>query len=134
MGAWGSAAFENDDALDRLDQLLEGDGLTLVVEAFHDVQAETGYLEAPQSSCALAAAEIVAALKGKPPVAMPEEATAWIAALGQTPDEAMIRAAIAAVDRVAADSELRELWEESDYWSEWQGQIEDLRRRLQDTP
>jgi len=68
-------------------------------EALRPAVAPDEYLEAPTASCALAAAEVVAALAGRPRPALPEEVTAWVnrqskpvdqgdkaPAIGQRPD------------------------------------------------
>lgn len=67
MGAWGMGAFENDDASDWLAAL---DGavpqrLRLTFERVTAIEPEL-YLEAPAASEAVAAAEVVTAMLGKP--------------------------------------------------------------------
>lgn len=65
MGAWAVDAFGNDDAGDWSYELEETDDLFLIEEALNKV-IETGdqYLEAPDATIALAAAEVIARLQG----------------------------------------------------------------------
>lgn len=129
MGAWGAGSFENDDALDWLDDL-ESRGLAAVDEALRAAaEAEGAYLEAPDASTALAAAEVVATLRGRPPLDFPGEVEAWAKLNAREPDRALLELARAAVDRVRADSELKELWEESGA-DEWRAAVDDLLARL----
>jgi Domain of unknown function (DUF4259) len=130
MGAWGPGSFENDDALDWLNELVEGSGLRPVSAALGRTTGE--YVEAPDASAAVAAAEIVAALMGRPLAGLPDEAKAWIRAHPARPAPALVEQARAAVRRVQTDSELRELWEEGDAEtaSAWHACMDDLARRL----
>jgi hypothetical protein len=65
MGAWGFGSFDNDDAADWIFELEESSGVTALVSAFKAIKPDR-YLEAPECSVALAAAEVVAALRGRP--------------------------------------------------------------------
>src|SRR5579884_1746675 len=58
--------------------------------------------------CALAAAEIVAAARGKPPDDFPAEAQEWMDAYGFEADKDVIELARKAVERVQASSCLRD--------------------------
>lgn len=130
MGAWGPGSFENDDALDWLADLVDGGGMDVVESAFDGV-ADAEYLEAPEASSAVAAAEVVAALAGRPPAELPDEAAEWVAAHGRPPGDRLMRQARAAIQRVRTDSELKELWEEDGEGpNEWHAAVDDLLRRL----
>ncbi len=64
MGSCGHGPFDNDDAADWASQFSELDGsagLAAIHEAF-SAAARDGYLEAPDGSVAVAAAEVVAHL------------------------------------------------------------------------
>ncbi len=65
MGANGAKNFENDDASDWVYDLTESDGPELLTEAFAIVE-KLDFADAPDCCIALAAAEVVAAAKGKP--------------------------------------------------------------------
>jgi hypothetical protein len=128
VGAWGPGSFDNDDALDWLAELTEGSSLGPVNTAFALVQ-EADYLEAPDAAAAVAAAEIVAALMGRPPADLPEEAAEWVQAHPSTPGATLVARARGSVIRVREDSELKELWEEGDA-GEWHASMDELAARL----
>lgn len=133
MGAWSHDAFGNDDALDWLHGLEAVDDLSLIEAALDAVVDEAdGYLEAPAACEALAAVEVVAWLRGHPASdGGPEVAEDWVARVRLAPPEALLRRALAALDRIGADnSELKELWDDSDSAADWQASLADQRRRL----
>lgn len=134
MGTWGARAFDNDTAMDWVWELSESDDLSVVTSALEaplDDDADD-VLGAGLCEVAIAAAEIVAALKGHPPESLPQEAAAWVKRhKGKLKvDQELIDTAHDAVARVAADSELRELWDESDEVDSWDKAIQDLQKRL----
>jgi hypothetical protein len=129
MGAWGIGNFDNDDAADWVSELVEsegGDSLASVLE-------ETGsgdYLEAPVCSMALAAAEVVAALLGNAAPSLPDDVRKWVAANEIEVGHDLLALARAAVMQVKEDSELLELWQDSDDYEQWVALQNDLLRRL----
>jgi hypothetical protein len=130
MGAWGAGSFQNDDAMDWIVGLAEGSGDAVLREALTPVATtDDRYLEAPDCSIAIAAAEAVAAARGHPNVSLPDEVVRWVR---NKPDLTvdLIALARSAVDRVAGKSELRDLWEESDSAEAWLAAMTDLRARL----
>lgn len=131
MGAWGSGVFENDDASDwvwELEDDTDGGVLTDALRLVADAP-EDEYVEAPESCNALAAAEIVATAHGRPGASLPTEASAWITANSHLVDERMVALARSAVERVGADSELKELWDEAADPS-WATTVAELLARL----
>lgn len=138
MGAWGYGSFENDDALDWVYTLQESQGFSLIIQASDAILSSSGdYLDASDCANALAAAETVAALAGRPAKALPEEVIHWVeeqkAGLFQTRqlvDEQLISKAKRAVHAVLSDSELKELWEETDGFEDWEAVVADLLERL----
>ena len=134
MGAWGTGLFENDDALDFAGDVIERGGLALVenvLEELLDMGDE--YVEAPEAEQALVAAEIVAALAGRPAAEYPDELAEWLDGLDAVPDDALVDTARRAVQRVLTPpSELLELWEEAgeDDYGEWRVGVEAIAARL----
>lgn len=129
MGAWGTGVFDNDDALDWFDAL-ERRGADAVLVALQTVPQEDDFIEAPQANEALAAAEIVAAARGRPAADLPGEATDWVQAHGPAIGDELVDLAIGAVTRIREDSELKDLWEEGDSAAEWLAVVDDLLARL----
>src|SRR5690349_19766161 len=114
MGTWDVGPFDNDTAADfcgDLDEAAAGEREGIVRGILTRVIDTAGYLEAPESEEAVAAAALVAAQcpGGEPadPVYGPEE---------PLPDLTGLRdLALQALDRVMTDlSELMDLWAESD--------------------
>lgn len=136
MGAWGHEPFSNDDAMDWLNEMLDAEDDEPLIEALGEVAgAEPGeYLDADLGSIALAAAALVAALGGYDDGHLPEDLTEWI----DDQDEEVVQelhakhapVARAAVARVRVDSELAELWEESDDAQAWHKSVDALEAAL----
>ena len=131
MGAWGAGVFENDDAWDWASEFGDNPSIEFVDTALRTV-ADYGdeYLELPECGAALAAAEFVAALHGHPAPDLPVEIRAHVAGHDNTDLTRLLPLALAAVDRVARESEMKELWDETDDPSAWHAAIADLRSRL----
>jgi hypothetical protein len=129
VGAWGTGIFENDKAADWAAELEEMKTIQPVVSALQLACAE-GYLEAPQSCRALVAAEVVAALSGNPTARLPKKVASWLRSHQLQVNEDLVHLALQAIRRIETQSELRELWEESDELAGWVATIKDLERRL----
>jgi hypothetical protein len=138
MGAWGCGSFENDDALDWVIELEQTKDLSVIVHALDEIISGIGdYLDATDCANALAAAETVAGLAGRPGPALPEEITHWVserhaeaAQDRQIVDETARYQARRAINAVLSESELKELWEETDDFEHWKATVTDLLERL----
>ena len=127
MGAWGYLPFENDDVLDWLDEL-EGGGADVIRGAL--AKASGGYVEAPEGSVAIAAADIIAACQGNLSGDLPENVADLVTAHGAELTAEDVELALEAVGRVAGEeSEPAELWDDADE-PEWRESLEDLSERL----
>jgi hypothetical protein len=129
MGAWGIGNFDNDDAADWVYELEESDGTEVLVAALEEATAP-GYLDAPVCSAALAAAEVVAALLRNAGKTLPDEVRKWVEANDVEVEHQLLGLARAAVMRIKSDSELRELWAETDDYAQWVSLQDDLLKRL----
>jgi hypothetical protein len=134
MGAWDHTTFGNDDACDWGGDLRSCEDLSFVEETL-DTVIDTGeeYLEAPECSQAIAAAEVVARLQVRFGLrnAYTESVDEWVAAHPQTVPVALAKKAHAALDRILTrPSELLELWEESDDFESWKGTVIELKSRI----
>ncbi|MFD1936288.1 MULTISPECIES: DUF4259 domain-containing protein [Nonomuraea] len=118
MGAWDVGPFDNDTAADWCGDLQDADASqrpVLIRRALATVVDEQGYLDSDLACEAIAAAAIVAAQRGGPPITS-AYAPEFLRAGGgvEVPDD-VVALAVRALDRVAGDdSEWRELWEEAD--------------------
>ena len=130
MGAWGAGSFENDDAMDWVIGLAEGSGDAVLREALTPAATtDDRYLEAPDCSIAIAAAEAVAAARSHPNVSLPDEVVEWVRKKPNVTTDLVVLAR-SAVDRIVGKSELRDLWDESDSAEAWRAAMTDLRARL----
>lgn len=134
MGTWSVDAFGNDNAADWAYELEEAEDLGPIEEALTSVLSASGeYVEAPDAAIALAAAEVLARLSGSPGEknAYTEEIDNWVAGTSVKPTAELIEMAKAAIDRILAEnSELNELWKDSDEYDDWRASVSDLRARL----
>ena len=137
MSAWGRGSFENDSALDWVSDLQEYDDLDLVVstleQAIDDdlIRYGDGFVDTYNVDTTIAAAEVVAALRGRPSEALPPALTEWIQRHSLHVDTNITELAIRIVTRALNTYELGDLWAEQTYYEEWKRVIEDLRLRLQ---
>ncbi|EEF62971.1 DUF4259 domain-containing protein [Pedosphaera parvula] len=131
MRAWDFGPFDNDTALDWLWGLEEASDTSVIAAAFERV-TETGeeYLEAGECCEAIAAAEVVAALKGHPLAKLPERVKDWVDGHQDLEVQELVPTALAVRQRIRTKSELKELWDEGKGAPEWYESLDDLVRRL----
>lgn len=129
MGAWGSGPFDNDDAADWAWSLEDSADDAVLRAAVRDA-VETAKPDAATSQIAIAAATVVASGRSGDASALPEDVATWLAAHRDLPWPELADMARAALANVAGDSELRDLWAESDDVSAWLADVEELRARL----
>lgn len=135
MGAWGTCVFDNDTACDWA-YGLEAQGDLALIERTLDTVLAAGdeYLDASDAEEALAAIEAIARLQGHWGVRNSYTANtdAWVEQVKLQPSEMLLQKAHAVIDRILGeDSELLELWDDSDSLDEWKRAVEDLRSRVQ---
>ena len=132
MGTWGSDSFENDDASDWVAEFCDTPDQTLIVNtlsAIANMDADE-YLEAPDCSVGIAAAEVVAALKSAPNPNLSDDTKNCFSRLGIKADPSLVALALKAIKRIGTNSELKELWDESETPEEWYQSVSSLERRL----
>ncbi len=131
MGAWDATSFGNDTACDWAYELEGADDLSLISNTLQAVLDTGGdYLDADPAQEAVAAAEVIAWLRGhpKPVDASTEKLAEWVAAHPNKPSQPLIEKALAVLDRIQDDeSELQELWENDPGWA---ASLADLTARL----
>jgi hypothetical protein len=131
MGTWDETSFGNDAANDWAYGLEGCDDLSYIDATLQRIiDAGDEYLEGPDGDEAIAAAEVVAWLLGRPtPVnAYTKKVAEWVATHPIQPPPEVTQKAVSALDRILRQpSELLELWEGSDRWT---ASVADLRARL----
>ena len=134
MGAWGSQVFENDGAMDFAAGVADGGGLAALEECLDQViKVGDDYLDSSIAEEALMAAEIVARLMERPGAQSSyfQEIDAWIGRQRTKPAPALVDKARRAVERILGDqSEIVELWQDSDSFESWKADVEGIRARL----
>ena len=131
MGAWNFGPFDNDDAGDWLSELEQSADTSVIADALHRVtNIGDEYLEALDCSKAIAAAEVVAALRGHPVSDFLDNAKQWVDAHRTLDAAALVPTAIAAIQRIRTNSELKELWDESAKAPKWYATLDDVTNRL----
>ena len=131
MGAWDATSFGNDTANDWVYDLEECEDLSHIEATLQKViDVGSNYIEARDAEEAIAAAEVIAWLRGRPtPMnAYTAKVAAWVAAHPINPPTELIQKTLRALDRIRSDaSELLELWEGN---SDWNESVSNLRVRL----
>jgi hypothetical protein len=129
-GAWGDGSFENDDALDWVGQCTQSTG-TKVVSTALTAALKAQYLEAPEGSAAVAAAEVVAAAQGKANPSLPKELRAWLERQPKTELAALSSLARQVLRKIRDPkaSELKQLWSEGKS-NRWESRIAELEARI----
>jgi hypothetical protein len=137
MGTWDIDAFDNDQALDWAAGLDEG-GARYVEDALDAVLlGGHAYVECPDGCNAIAAAEILSRWSGNggPSTAYTEGVDRWVASQVEAPPAPLLAKALRATERVTGpQSELAELWAESNSASAWAQCVGDLLARLRLPP
>ena len=132
MGAWGAGSFENDGAADWVHEF-EQSGAAAVRSALETVSklGDSEYLEAPEASMAIAAAEIVAAARDGDQSSLSEGARECFSQFqASLTGSDLLELARRAVERTRRQSELKDLWEESAERKRWFGEVDRLSSRL----
>ena len=137
MSAWSEENFGNDDAGDWIYDLEKSKGTDTLLRPISAIIANDDYLESPECSEALAAAEVIAASLSGDNSIIPNEALAWLnkksGLFGKKPQISKEQGDLAAqaVKKILASSELKELWEETEDFSKWKSVQENLLSKLE---
>jgi uncharacterized protein DUF4259 len=133
VDAWGTASFENEPANDWFLLVEEAvDPGEVIASTLDTALGDADYLGFDTACEAIAAAELSASCAGHAPERMPDDVRRWVEDHPHRPHNSEINHAILAVERVRAESELRDLWDEDvdGRADRWLGEIDDLIARL----
>ena len=130
MGAWSHEPFGNDTANDWAYDLEKTRDLSHI-EAALDKVLKNGatYLEASDAEEAIGAIEVLAKLlgRGTQSDAYTEKVDAWVKSIKQKPSAALLQKAQQVIARILEkDSELLELWQDSDESKKWRALMAQL--------
>jgi hypothetical protein len=130
MGAWDIGSFDNDEALDWVYELEKANDFSILEKSFETVIDQEG--DSPDASdctIALCAAEVVASLLDNPASDVPDEVLEWIEDKPE-PSSELIKIAVKAIKVILDDSELKELWLETDEYQDWVDNVKTLIENL----
>jgi hypothetical protein len=135
MGTWSHESFGNDTANDWAYELEDATDFS-VIEAALQVALDEGdeYLDADLAMEAIAAVEVIAKRLGKGTQSdvYTEKVDQWLETISEQPSDDLLSLAKRVLERIVADdSELKELWLESDEYELWLGNIQQLKDALQ---
>lgn len=113
MGAWGYKPLENDTASDLFDEFKETKDTSILESALDKVNdlEEGAYLEAPEAEEALATIYIL----------LYEEIK-----INKEDLEKLLKKSGLAIAKIIENSELKELWEETDDYGDWLKSLAEL--------
>lgn len=135
METWSHESFGNDTANDWAYELEDATDFS-VIEAALQVALDEGdeYLDADLAMEAIAAVEVIAKRLGKGTQSdvYTEKVDQWLETISEQPSDDLLSLAKRVLERIVADdSELKELWLESDEYELWLGNIQQLKDALQ---
>ena len=133
MGTWSHESFGNDTANDWAYELEDATDFS-VIEAALQVALDEEYLDADLAMEAIAAVEVIAKRLGKGTQSdvYTEKVDQWLETISEQPSDDLLSLAKRVLERIVADdSELKELWLESDEYELWLGNIQQLNDALQ---
>lgn len=126
MGAWNPGNFSNDIALDYVSRIASMDDLKRPIDSI--VSGLLDYIDADLACEALAAADLLAGMLGRPATDLPEKTHDLLSTFSE-PSPDMLTLARTAAARILEDSELAELWNEEESQA-WNDVVGDLIQRL----
>ncbi|MFK4204856.1 DUF4259 domain-containing protein [Acinetobacter junii] len=134
MGTWSHESFGNDTANDWAYELEDATDFS-VIEAALQMALDEGdeYLDADLAMEAIAAIEVIAKRLGKGTQSdvYTEKVDQWLETISEQPSDDVLSLAKRVLERIVADdSELKELWLESDEYELWLGNIQQLKDAL----
>ena len=106
------------------------DSTAVLEEVFSIVTENEDFLEAPDCSIAIAAAEVVAAMRKRAAAKLPPEVQTYVKRVSEEPSPELVAEALAALKRIRVKSELQELWDDSKNSEKWHKAVEELESRL----
>ncbi|KIM07204.1 MAG: hypothetical protein KU38_10745 [Sulfurovum sp. FS08-3] len=132
MGTWGAGNFDNDTALDWVFELEASDDLSLVEQTIDNLLQEE-YIESYQAEEALVAIEVLARLQGSfgENEEYAEDVNNWVKQHPQEVPQILKEKAKKALKIILSDnSELKELWSETQDYKAWEKEVLELNDRV----
>jgi len=132
MSAWGITNFENDVALDYVEELTTHKKQLSITTFFDAFSAKFNPDETTLDECLefFTIAEILAAIQGAPGEDLPLELKDWIELCYIQVEPGLAKQAVEIVELLLKDSEAKEMYCDTPYYKAWQTSQKDLIKRL----
>ena len=132
MSAWGISNFENDTALDWVNEVVHRKEIESFKESVELFLKSFSIENTSLMDCSkfLAIAETMAALLGSPGQDFPEELQYWIETKYIKIEASTLESAKRGVQMIMNDSEAKEMYLDSGYFKSWEKAQKDLIKRL----
>jgi hypothetical protein len=124
--------FENDGATDWLEDFTAHPDIVKINSAFRLTGDSAGYPDALDCEEALAAAAVLASLlAGQPIAGIPHQKFESLMLSEFAVKKDLVQPALQSAKQILNKSELRDLWEEDDMFSEWELSVRELITELE---
>jgi len=132
MSAWGISNFENDTALNWIENLIEKSDIDSINSTINVFVSDFDPEETSLIECSkfLAVVELLAGLLGNPSEDFPDELTDWIEGKYIKVNDDVVNKAKEGVALVLKDSEAKEMYWDSGYQKSWVEAQNSLIKRL----
>jgi hypothetical protein len=132
MSAWGISNFENDTALNWIENLIEKSDIDSINSTINIFVSDFDPEETSLIECSkfLAVVELLAGLLGNPSEDFPDELTDWIEGKYIKVNDDVVNKAKEGVALVLKDSEAKEMYWDSGYQKSWVEAQNSLIKRL----
>lgn len=133
MGAWDCGIFDDDTAMDVLDELLESENIIEDMKKYFGGALKEDYIEYDMCHYVLVSSAIIdSVINGTKYETGNDEYEEFIEDLDGAEIDTVRKGAIKALNAILSEkSELNELWmENGDLYEEWRKNVEDLNSRL----
>ncbi len=132
MSAWGISNFDNDTALEWVNELIHKKQVENFKESIESFLKSFSVEETSLIDCSrfLTISETIAALLGSPGQDFPEELKDWIESKYIKIEASTVQNAKRGVKLVMTDSEAKEMYLDSGYFKSWEKTQKDLIKRL----
>lgn len=135
MGSWDVSPFGNDEAREWLAELMLGSSTEPVFRALVAAAKikPDEFFETQECERTVAAAEIVAAARGVAGPDTPDELKKWLAKYKLVAGDQIAQVAIKVLARIITNSELKQVWDDTDSSQDWYTTVSDIQTRLKET-
>ena len=131
MGTFGHTAFENDAALDCVDELIAAKKPTDLIKSVTQQVNSSSDRDAVDCSRVIAIAEAIAITRGNPPRSYSDELKDWVIESGYVPPQTIVTSLRETCRLILEDSELRDLWYND---RGWRDSVKRTIKRLESKP